>query len=288
MKRSASAQHMFKKAQAHLRRAAVRRGLSDVTTGGSRTLAIDLDEKSIDVVGIVGKFASRLRPGGQPMRRLLAAFKQSGATAAAIDGLGSRDPAVRRASARMLGALQIEEASVWLAPLVSSRDSLTADAAARALGRIGGVRAADALLLAIQRVGPRRVLIVELARAAPDLYLESILGGPPRPAVQSAVAVAAGLRRRHVAVAPLLALLVRGTRQQRIVSCRALGWIGSWTAIPLIEAALDDREWKVRMSAAKALHSLHVRLSSHQVDALLADRHHRVRKEGLTMLRRVL
>ena len=67
----------------------------------------------------------------------------------------------------------------WLAPLLESKDRAVADAAARALGRIGGAQSARVLLMAIQRAGLRRTLIGELARAAPDLFLEVTGDGAP-------------------------------------------------------------------------------------------------------------
>src|SRR5262249_51502026 len=130
----------------------------------------------------------------------------------------------------------------------------------------------------------------------PDLFLEVALSNPQRSGVQVAVAIAAGLRRRQASVGPLLSLLVSGTRRERVTSSRALGWRGAQTAIPLISAALPDREgreggaglrdreWRVRVAAAKAMAALHAPLSRAQVATLLADPHRAVRSEGLNRL----
>ena len=102
-----------------------------------------------------------------------------------------------------------------------------------------------------------------------------------------AVAAAAGLRRRQTAVGPLLALLVSGSRKERVVACRALGWIGARRSVPVLIAAIADREWKVRLSAAKSLAALHAPARGAALEALLADRHPRVQKAGRQAQRRL-
>src|SRR3989442_8791590 len=84
--------------------------------------------------------------------------------------------------------MRMEQAVPWLTSLLWSKAPAVRDAAARALARIGGVRSAGALLMAIQRIGPRPSLIVALARAAPDLHLEAVLGASQRPAAHPAAA----------------------------------------------------------------------------------------------------
>lgn len=260
-----------------MRKAAIRRVLRTVAAGGSGALPADMAGSGSEFVPVLVELTARLPHDSLALARLYAAFKRSGTINAAMDGLASRDAAVRVRNARIVGALRVEPATALLAPLLSSGDRTVAEAAARALGRIGGVRAAETLLQAIQRGGPSRILVVELARAAPDLFLEVALSGPRNTGVHAAAALAAGLRRRQVSVGPLLALLINGTRRQRDISCRALGWIAAPTAIPVIEAALEDREWRVRRSAAKALKAMHAPFSSRQLEALLDDRHGGVR-----------
>src|SRR3989442_15545501 len=103
----------------------------------------------------------------------------------------------------MAGPLAMHLAAPWLPSLVLAHEPVVRHAAAKALGKIGGTRSAEALLRAIQRRGPTPTLIVELARAAPDLFLETALCVPQRTGVKGAVAVAAGLRRRPAAGTPL-------------------------------------------------------------------------------------
>src|SRR5207237_878062 len=82
--------------------------------------------------------------------------------------------------------------------LLAGSDKPTRWAAARALGRISGSRAADALLLALRgrRLAGGR-LVIELCRAAPDLYLESIIDDPKNSAVRAHLAAALAFRRRR-------------------------------------------------------------------------------------------
>src|SRR5438552_3498450 len=104
--------------------------------------------------------------------------------------------------------------------------------------------------------------------------------GPARP-------TAAGLRRRQTAVGPLIGLLERGSRRERVIGCRALGWIGSRTAVPIITRALGDRDWKIRMSAAKALGALRAQSAKDDLKYLQIDRNARVRKAAAQALYRL-
>jgi HEAT repeat protein len=284
---SATPRGLMEQARLTIRRAVVRRSLEDAAAGKSQTATIDLDEKGLDVAALVHEVTTRLPPDGHALQRLVNALHRSGTTDAIIDGLAARDGVRRARCARLVGSLGMAQAVGWLGPMLASRERPVRDAAARALGKIGGIRSAEALMMAIRRIGPSRMLIVELTRAAPDLFLEVELSGPYRPAVRSAVAVAAGLRGRHTAIGPLLAMLTSGTRRERIVSSRALGWIGARHAAPVIANALRDREWKVRMSAAKALSALETRTEKPALEALLADRNPRVRAAGRHALRRL-
>src|SRR3989442_14218870 len=100
--------------------------------------------------------------------------------------------------------MRMEQAVPWLTSLLWSKAPAVRDAAARALARIGGVRSAGALLMAIQRIGPRPSLIVALARAAPDPYLGAVLGGAPLPAPHPAGAAGAGVPRPATAGPPFV------------------------------------------------------------------------------------
>jgi HEAT repeat protein len=256
MSRRNPAASALARARARIRQAALRRQLTGLVSGTSRSLTFDLRRSGDDAVVVIRRLRAEGRWRRPEISRLAAVFNSSGLLDQVMDGLASDEPAMAIVCARLTGVLELEPAVPWLEALLRSYDPAVVEAAARALGRIKGTRAAEALTVAIMRRGPRRILVAELARAAPDLYLEALMTNARRPTVHSAAAIAAGLRRRQVSTAPLLVLLVNGNRRQRVIGCRALGWIGARTAIPLVEAALEDREQKVRHSAGKALAAL--------------------------------
>jgi len=278
---------VVEQARAKLRRRVIQRELRAVRSGHGQRVSFAIDERGVDVAGLLVRATAGLRAETVEMQRLTDALKLSNNLESMVEGLAGRDVGRRTRSARIVGALGLEDAVAWLAPLLASREGAVTDAAARALGRIGGVRSAEALLQAILRAGPRRILITELARGAPDLFVEVVLAAEQRPGVTAAAAVAAGLRRRRTAVTPLLNLLMTGNRRQRAISCRSLGWIGARDAIPSITLALRDREWRVRVSAAKALAILRAHASRPDVEPLLGDRHLKVRMAAVTALRRL-
>lgn len=264
------------RARVGLRRSALRRQLQAVAAGKSKHISIDLEDSG--AAGIVEEVTAALGADSFALDLLVVAFKDSKAADAVVERMGSKSVRDRVTSARIAGALRIYETVPWLSPLLAAKDPSVADAAARALGKIGGNPSASALLFAINRRGPTRRLISELARGAPDLFVESALGERQKPTVRPALAIAAGLRRRHTATSHLAMLVQRGSRRERVISCRALGWIGAATAIPLIRAGLEDRDWKIRLSAAKALGTLRASSCRAELAYLRTDRNQRVRK----------
>jgi len=274
-------------ARTRVRRASLRRSLEAVANGPREQLSIDLSQKDVDVAAVLEEITRPLGCDSTALLRLMAVFRNSGIADSAIERLSAKSGSARRSSARILGALRMPQAVSFLAPMLASKDRAVSDTAARALGRIGGSQSAQVLLTAIQRTGLRRTLICALARAAPDLFLEVTLGAPQRPGVKPAAALAAGLRRRQTAVGPLAALLLHGTPRERVISCRALGWIGSSAAIPAVLAALADPEWKVRVAATKALRVLHDGAAILDLERLHADRSPHVRQASVIALRKL-
>jgi HEAT repeat protein len=276
----------IQRARDHVRQSAVRRRLESVASGKTAEASLSFEEPGVDVAGVLEGLTLRLAPDSTEMQRLVVALVNSGSVDRMIDHLEARTVRQRAASARAIGALRLYEAVSNVAPLLA-QERPVADAAARALGRIGGTHGASALLLAIQRRGLNRRLVAELARAAPDLFVEAALTESLKPGARPALALAAGLRRRRTATSHLVALVQRGSRRERVISCRALGWIGAATAIPVITEALNDRDWKLRVSAAKALGALRARAARHELRYLLADRNPRVRAAARQALHRI-
>lgn len=276
--RTASPVRLVRDAQTGMRRSALRRQLHAVVAGKPGRLALDLDNTRLDVAAVIEEITSGRSMQSAPVQRLVVAFKGNGAADGVVERLAAKSPQQRAQSARIVGALRMYEAVPWVVELLNSRDRSVADAAARALGRIGGTSATRALTKAINRKGLNRRLVAELSRAAPDLFIETALGEPQPQSVRPALAIAAGLRRRRAAVGPLIALLQNGSRRERVISCRALGWIGAGSAVPVMVLALQDKDWKIRMSAAKALGTLRAREAKHDLKYLTIDRNARVRK----------
>jgi hypothetical protein len=270
-----------------IRRSLIRRHIRSVIAGNSTVLNLDLNDKEVDSAALLAEEAAHLKADGAAFAHLASAMRQGGLVDAVTDGLSSRDPMLRARHVRVAGAMRMEPLVTWIGPLQWSREPFVRSAAARALGRIGGARSADALLVAIQRLGPRPMFVIALARAAPDLYLETVLRSPQRRSVHPAVAMAAGIRRRRTATFALMAQMAGGSRRMRVVCSRALGWIGAPVSTEALSTALADRDWRVRMSAAKALGSI----SQYQPGALLqmclTDRHPRVQRGARDAMRKL-
>jgi HEAT repeat protein len=194
-------------------------------------------------------------------RRRRATAAEMGLDDAVVDGLRHPDARVRAASARSCGAVRMEAALPLLAERLLDPDHRVRGAAAGALGRIGGARSADALLHALRtgRVAAGRI-IRELARSAPDHYLEAALELPENRQARAALAVAAGLRSRPTPIAGTLYELLGGTEEERIAACHAFGAMGYTEAVSVLLDALFDRSPRVRQASRGALNRLGARV----------------------------
>lgn len=170
-----------------------------------------------------------------------------------VEGLAARDPKVRASSAIQCGRPDLEVAVPLLGERLLDADREVRQAAATALGRIGGGRSSDVLLSAL-RAGrlPAGRLVRELARSAPDFYLELALVTPENHVVRPALAVAAGLRGRATAIDALLPLL-HGTEAERATAAHALGGLGDVRVVPLLEDKMNDSSPAVQAVAERAL-----------------------------------
>jgi hypothetical protein len=258
-----------------------------VLTGNSTALNLDLDDREIDSAELLIAEAGKVKTGSAAFMRLALSMKQNGLADAVLDGLSSRDPMVTARSLRISGLMRMEALIPWIGHHLWSADPAVRAAAVRALGRIGGARSADALLVAIQRLGPRPSLVIALARAAPDLYLEVVLQSTLRRSVHPAVALAAGIRRRRTATFALMAQMSRGSRRMRAACSRALGWIGAPVGVDVLNKALSDGDWRVRMSAAKALGSVAAYQPGALLEMCLTDRNPRVQRGARDAMRKL-
>ena len=222
---------------------------------------------------------------------LLRALRTGGVLAEITDALDSEHVQERMGAARLAGTARIPGAVPWLARLLGDRDHCVRRTAAKALGRIGGAAASDALVRAIQR---RRLsadrLAADLARAAPDRYLEDLMARPPGRDVAGHAAVAYGLRRDGD-VLELLEVLREPWLPPREVAqvLRGLGYLRDPLALPALADRLRDPAWQVRAGACEALGRFRLR----ELATVLRERaddpeeDQRVRRAARVALRRV-
>lgn len=266
-------------------RAAFRTRVRGVAAGHNQDQAIHLGSAPDESTSIIAAECRFLRVGAPSLQRLVVALERSGELDQVLDGLGSRDRVLQLRSIRLAGALRLEAAVPWLETSLANRYPRQRAAAARALGRIAGVRAADALVRGLLwRRGSTARLGIELARASPDLYLEARVADPTLRRIRASVALALGLRRRRSGLPALLELLEAGNRTERAVSARAIGWIRAEDAGAALVYALGDPDWQVRNAATKALGPL-TGVTESELSFGLADRNPRVRRTAGDALR---
>src|SRR5207247_1817700 len=161
----------MEQARAGMRRAALKRQVEAVAAGSGDRLPIDLEDGAFDVATVVAEVAWPLQPQSASLTRLVVALHRSGVADAVVAGLAEEDPLQLERCCRILGALRLEPAVPWLAPLLRSEHVAVSDRAARALGRLGGIRSAEALLAATRRAGTRRPLVA--AKALGELHAQA-------------------------------------------------------------------------------------------------------------------
>jgi HEAT repeat protein len=271
-----------------LRRSALRQRLQAAAGGTLASLSLSLDDAELDAASLLAEVARPLQAGTPALSRLASALAAGGALTAILDGLADEDPRRRERCARAVGALRLDAAIPWLRAQLSGDEAPVRLAAARALGRIGGARSADALLGALRarRVAASR-LVLELTRAAPDHYIESWLADPRAAGIRASLATAAGLRRRRGSLPQLRRLALTGTERERAAACRALGWLGDPAASVDVGAALEHRSWRVRRAASRALGELGDRERVPDLYRRLHDAHPKMRAAAARALRRL-
>ena len=269
-------------------KALLARRVRAVAGGMSSELRVDLRDPHVDP-GAVFFDVTRSLPAGSPgMTRLVDALRSSGTLDIVIDGLMDEDARRCARCARLAGALRLDAAVPWLGNLLHADERPVRQTAARALGRIGGARSADLLVAALRtRHLPSSRLIIELSRAAPDLYVETCLRSPHNAAIRAQLAAAAGLRRRRSGLEPLRRLVVEGTERERATACRGLGLIGGPEAAPEFGGALRHRSWRVRRAAVRALGDIGDRSWLPDLEEALYDPHPSTRYAAARALRLV-
>jgi HEAT repeat protein len=170
-------------------------------------------------------------PGLTGQWRITQVFASSGQVAEMLNSLVSPNPLTRAAAAELCGALRLTESVLWLEDLLQDDKPRVREAAMRALGRLGGRRAVEALMASGNSVPIHRQAIA-LASAASDLDIEALMRQPASEHAAIVTVLACGLRRDTLRVAPLLGIAHdrRWPKQVRIAACKSLGMIGALTS----------------------------------------------------------
>ena len=167
-------------------------------------------------------------PGLTGQWRITQLFRNSGLGDELLNSLVSPNPLTRAAAAELCGALRLTESVQWIADLLEDGNPRVREAAIRALGRLGGRRAVEALMASGDSF-PIHRLAIALALAASDLDIEALMRQPASEHAAIVTVLACGLRRDTLRVAPLLGIAHdrRWPKQVRIAACKSLGMIGA-------------------------------------------------------------
>ena len=205
------------------------------------------------VASAVTALLQRAGPGVVIQWRVAQALKPAGLGSELLNALADRDPNVRIAAATLCGAFRLSDSLPWLADMLGDSRPRVWEAAARALGRLGGRRAVDALMSAADRV-PQHRLAIELAHAASDMDIEALMREPE--SVQTAVitVLACGLRHDSLRVRPLAAIAHdrRWPTRVRVAACRALAMVGTPAAEDGLSGLTGEPDAALRSALVKA------------------------------------
>ena len=181
------------------------------------------------------------------------AFRRTGLEGALIDSLADPSPSVRIAGARLCGALRMPDAVPWLIDLLDDPSPAVRDVAVRSLGQAGGRRVVEALMSRADRL-PRHRVAIELARAASDIDLESMLREATGVTTSVTVLMACGLRGDALRT-PLLVRMAQDRqcdKEVRTAACRALAMIGDPAGADAMRMLASDPDATVKRAAVRA------------------------------------
>jgi hypothetical protein len=274
--------------QITLKKSKLARSVRAVAAGTATSLLVDLTDSDLDPGAVVLGVTRPMAVGSPALVRMVEALRSSGTVDLLLDGLVEDDAGHRQRCARLAGALRLDSAVPWLGMQLNASARPVRRTAARALGRIGGARATDLLVGALRtRRLPASRLIIELSRAAPDLYLETCIKAPRNVAIRAQLAAAIGLRGRRTGLEPLRRLASAGTDRERATACRCMGLIGNPEPGAEFKSALAHRSWRVRKAAARALGEIGDRSWLPDLQETLYDPHPSTRYAAARALRLV-
>jgi HEAT repeat protein len=220
------------------------------------TLDVKASEVLAEAEAVAQLVSSALERAGSGMAAQLTitrTFRRSGLEEALIDSLANPDPQVRIAGARLCGALRVPDAVPWLTDLLDDPSPAVRDVAVRALGQSGGRRVVEALMSRADRL-PRHRVVIELARAASDIDLESLLRQTEDVTTSVTVLMACGLRGDALRT-PLIVRMAQDRQcdiQVRTTACRALAMIGDSAGADAMRTLASDPDADVKKAAVRA------------------------------------
>jgi HEAT repeat protein len=221
---------------------------------------VTLNIKAPELLADAGSVAPAIRlvlaragPGLAPQLRMTQTLRSAGLVEDLLNALANPDPGVKIAAARLCGALRMTDSLPWLADMMADPRPRVREASIRALGELGGHRAVDVLMSAVDRI-PLHRLAIEIARAASDMDIEALMREPA--SVQAAVVtvLACGLRHDTLRVGPLSAIAQdrRWPSRVRVAACRSLGMIGDSSASAAVGRLTGDPDGAIRGAAIDA------------------------------------
>jgi HEAT repeat protein len=171
-----------------------------------------------------------------------------------VNSLGSPNPVVRAAAARVCAAARVADAAIWIGDLVQDPNPKVRDIAVRALAQLGGRRSVEILVAAADKI-PQYRLAIALARGASDLDMEALMRQPETERTAVATVLACGLRRDGLRLSALLGIAHdrRWPNQVRKAACKALAAIGDRAATDALgRLAENDPDPAVKQAADRA------------------------------------
>jgi hypothetical protein len=219
--------------------------------------ASELLADAVPVAAAISGVFERDEPGIRGHWRVAQALRPTGLGDELLNSLVDPDPSVQIAAARLCGALRMTDAVPWLADLISDPRPQVKEAAVRALGELGGSRAVDALMAAVERL-PQHRLAIEVAHSASDLDIGALMREPASVEAAVITVLACGLRHDRLRAVPLAALALdrRWPTRVRAAACRALAMIGDPSPAAGLVGLSGDPDAGVRLAAQKALRRL--------------------------------
>lgn len=195
---------------------------------------------------------------GEAARELTGYLRGSDIVSRALRRLTSPGRVRRARAAETLGTLRAPEAVQPLVVALGDRSVEVRHVAARALGKIGGVEAAAALLAALD--GPRRLHAGQVSRALVAMGRDAIpaardaLRGDEPTAGYVAAQLLGHLEALEAVPELVLAMVSERPVEVRVEAARALGRIGMPSAAPtLLVACAPDEPEALRAAAAASL-----------------------------------